>query len=95
MSSWAARWVPGYLPSLVQLPDRTAILSSTNDPCASRIEIRAPAGNVCGSIDFPAGTRNGYCQSALSATIGRDGTVLQRTSNGNPCTVRWWPRLLQ
>ncbi|MFL5309128.1 MAG: hypothetical protein ACJ79H_01610, partial [Myxococcales bacterium] len=88
-------WIPGYLPSLVQLADRTVILSSTNEPCANRIEIRAPAGNVCGTVEIPAGARNGFCQSGLSMTVGRDGTVLQRTSNGNPCSVRWWRRLLQ
>jgi hypothetical protein len=88
-------WLPGYLPSLVQLPDRTAVVSSTNEPCADHIEIRAPAGNLCGAVEIPAGTRGGYCQSGLSLTVGRDGTVLQRTSNGNPCSVRWWRRLLQ
>jgi hypothetical protein len=91
----APSWIPGFSPWLIQLPDRTAVISSTDQPCADHVEIRAPAGNVCGAIDIPAGERSGFCQSGLSVVIGRDGTVLQRGIGGNSCSVRWWRRLLQ
>ena len=80
------------------LPDRIAqvLLESSSSPSCDRIlEVRAPAGNVCGTLPLCAAPP-GPDRAALGwPQIGRDGTVLLESVDGNRCRVRVWPGLLR
>jgi hypothetical protein len=72
--------------------------------CARAVHVTlfAPAGNWCGSFDFPA-DRDGMDTSHRcfsTAAMARDGTVVLRTqgsdsSFGAVTNHRWWPGLLR
>ncbi len=59
--------------------------------CSERVQIVAPAGNVCGSIALPAG---GQC-SFRKVDLARDGTLMQDRGCSQTSTLWWWPRALQ
>jgi hypothetical protein len=64
-------------------------------PCSHKIELFAPAGNLCGSITPPLTS----CTKG-DLTIGRDGTVAffrSRPCTASPCTceARWFRHLLR
>jgi hypothetical protein len=92
----APDWLPATGAALVVLADRIAVVQQHDSPCSSEIEIRAPAGNRCGSIAIPSGTLGNLCLNQLSLHIGRDGTVIRSSpgADGNRCAYRAWPHLL-
>jgi len=49
------------------------------------IELYSPAGNHCGTLEFPSG---------VGLYLGRDGTVIS-TGPNDWCTATWWPHLLR
>lgn len=93
----APDWLPASGAQLVVLQDRIAVLQQHDSPCSTELEIRAPAGNRCGSITIPSGTRGNLCLNQLSLHIGRDGTVIRSSpgTDGNRCAYRVWGHALQ
>lgn len=75
---------------------------STASPCVQVVEILAPAGNLCGTVDFTI-DENAACETK-DLVLGRDGTVIQQlpTSfeqisippNDQSCTLHFWPAAL-
>ena len=63
-------------------------------PCAQTIEVRAPAGNLCGTKTFTDGSAS--CSTG-EIDLGRDGTVIQQAPSEScgaghcSCTHRFWP----
>jgi hypothetical protein len=88
-------------PWLAELASRDVLLRSSGkgyvvptpgplDPsaaCAPLLQLRAPAGNLCGTV--------GVQSAAMRVELGLDGTLFA-TSYGRPCDfgacchVRWW-----
>lgn len=58
--------------------------------CTQRIEVLAPSGRLCGTVTLS--DPGGACRTRV-VDQGRDGTVVQQSAR-EPCTWRWWPRLL-
>jgi hypothetical protein len=57
--------------------------------CAEQVQIFAPAGNSCGSLDLSAGDHCSYARVDLA----RDGTLLQDRASCR--TLWWWLRALE
>ena len=49
------------------------------------IELYSPAGNHCGTLEFPSG---------VGLYLGHDGTMIS-TGPNDWCTATWWPHLLR
>lgn len=80
---------------IVALRDRIATLDQSFDSCEQVITIRAPAGNVCGTVRVPV-ERDPLGQCPYAPTqIGQDGTLVQERVGDSYCHLRWWPRLLR
>ncbi len=69
------------------------------DACHPRIEVLSPAGEVCGTLDYPAPPAgSAACDPGTrqpSLTIGVDGTVMRLASitpspTGQDCEYQWW-----
>jgi hypothetical protein len=58
--------------------------------CSQAVELRAPSGRLCGKVTLR--DPGGSCRAA-AVDQGWDGTVVQ-ASGPEPCSWRWWPRLL-
>jgi hypothetical protein len=82
-----------YLRGRILVP-KPAGLTDAN--CRMQYEVRAPAGNVCGTVTIPMTLSGGFC-FASDAFPGLDGTVFQRSPGAvrNDCQVRWYPSLFQ
>jgi hypothetical protein len=58
--------------------------------CSQTVDLRAPSGRLCGKVTLVR--EGGACWTA-HVDQGWDGTVVQGDVR-DPCTWRWWPRLL-
>ncbi len=95
-------WLPSYPPALFMLPGKRGAAVVLERPivdpgdCEQHIEVRAPAGNLCGILRVPMEKRaDGFCLAGpLSVGIGADGTLIENPGvAGNRCSFRFWPRL--
>ncbi len=77
---------------------------ATGVRCGQRLELVAPDGSSCASVDLPIA--DGTCDTG-ELSVGEDGTVIQQLptametqgQEGPPyahtCTWRFWPALLR
>ena len=73
---------------LVPLPQGYALVGSGSDgDCRTVVELRAPAGNLCGSRAL---------LDVVHADVGADGTLIVMFSHPQwKCGWRWWPALIR